>query len=369
MPSILDTTLREGEQALGVTFSLEEKKQIIDGLAAVGINEMEIGIASPLVDCNAGLLLHCRRFHPQLVCSLWSRCKSSDIRYAATLAPDILSLSLPVSDILMREKLGKNRTETEACLVSAMTLAHELGMTVAVGLEDAFRAESAFLHHIARLAGRLGAVRLRFADTVGTASPGEVAALVSSICSIGGNCAVAIHTHNDFGMASANAIAALESGAGSADVTLLGLGERCGCARLEEVAGYLRIKKNVPFNLEPLPRLCRYVAVISGRPIAANQPVLGKDIFTCETGLHLYALQKNPATYEPYPPETVGATRRLLLSHKAGRKAIKAYCETFGCTLSDSIDDATMKSIREFLLKENLSRNDIADWLAEMIKD
>ncbi len=351
---IIDSTLREGEQTPGVNFSLEQKKYIIDGLAAIGINEIELGIASSLIDCPIRLLQYCRNFHPQLTCSLWSRCNSGDIRHAAALAPDILSLSLPVSEILMREKIGKNKNETEACLAGAMTLARQLGMNVAVGLEDAFRAEPAFVQHIALLAQELGAIRLRFADTVGTASPGEVAALVTRIRLSEVNCGVAIHTHNDFGMATANAIAALESGADSVDATLLGLGERCGCARLEEVAGYLRIKKNVPFNLLSLPQLCRYIASATRRPIAANQPFTGKDIFTCETGLHLCALQKNPATYEPYPPETVGATRKLLLSRKAGRKAIRAHLQSLGCNVHHELDDTTMKKIREILSADTL---------------
>jgi homocitrate synthase NifV len=351
---IIDTTLREGEQTPGVNFSLEQKKYIIDGLAAIGINEIELGIASTLIDCPVSLLEYCRISHPQLVCSLWSRCNTNDIRHAATLAPDIISLSLPVSDILIREKLGKNREETVACFSRAISLAAELGLTVAVGLEDAFRAEPHFVQHIIGLAENHGAIRIRLADTVGTASPGEVTALIAAISSIRKKCAIAIHTHNDFGMATANAITALESGADCVDATLLGLGERCGCARLEEVAGYLHVKKKRAFNLLLLPQLCRYVAAATDRPIATNQPFTGRDIFTCETGLHLHALQKNPATYEPYPPETVGAVRRLLLSGKAGRKAIKSHIQSMGLELRHDLDDTTAKLIREILSANDL---------------
>ena len=355
---IIDTTLREGEQTPGVNFSLEQKKYIIDGLAAIGNIEVELGIASPLIACPVRLLEYCRISHPKLICSLWSRCNADDIRHAATLAPDIISLSLPVSEILMRDKLGKNREETVATFSRAISLATKLGLTVAVGLEDAFRAEPHFVQHITQLAESHGAIRIRFADTVGTASPGEIAAMIATIRSIRKKCAIAIHTHNDFGMATANAITALESGADSADATLLGLGERCGCARLEEVAGYLHVKKKRAFNLRLLPRLCRYIAAATDRPIATNQPFTGRDIFTCETGLHLHALQKNPATYEPYPPETVGAVRRLRLSGKAGRKAIRSNLQSLGYDVRHDLDDTTVKMIRDILSKDDLKYRD-----------
>ena len=137
------------------------------------------------------------------------------------------------------------------------------------------------------------------------------------------DCDLAVHTHNDFGMATANAVAALEAGAVWADATVLGLGERAGCARLEELVGYLRLEKGqTGLAPEHLKGLAEYVADRSARSIDPARPLIGDRIFTCETGLHLQGLQKDPVTYEPYPPEQVGAERRLLFGAKCGRRAL-----------------------------------------------
>ncbi len=360
MSSIIDTTLREGEQTPGVSFQLSEKKNIIDGLVIIGIGEIELGIASPLVDCPVHLIRYCRQNYPELSCSLWSRCHETDIRFAATLNPDILSLSIPVSDILIHEKLGKNREWTASCLQTHIDLAKKMGMDVAVGFEDATRAELSFVQRMACLAEKHGAVRVRLADTVGTSSPSEFGNLVASVSSGLNNTLVSVHCHNDFGMATANAVSALEQGAVGADVTLLGLGERCGCTRLEELVGYLKLKKNMPFNLKGIPPLAKYAAELTSRDIPGNQPFVGKEIFICETGLHLQALQKNYTTYEPYPAEMIGAERRFLLGPKAGRGAILAYMKSKGFTVNKNIDDKKMKSIRTYLAKYTLDDHELA---------
>jgi homocitrate synthase NifV len=360
MSVIIDTTLREGEQTPGVRFHLSEKKHIIDGLVNIGIEEIELGIASPLVKCPSHLLRYCRQKFPELICSLWSRCHEKDIHFAASLSPDIISLSIPVSDILIHEKLAKNREWVAQCLQKNIELATRLGMKVAVGFEDATRASLPFLLQMAQLAEDHGAVRVRLADTVGTSSPSEFGNLVSEVLSVLKNTSVSLHCHNDFGMATANAVSGLERGATSADVTLLGLGERCGCTKLEELVGYLKLKKNAPFNILGVPPLAEYTAGLTSRDIPCNQPFLGKEIFTCETGLHLQALQKNPATYEPYPAEMIGADRRFLLGPKAGRRVILSYLKSKGFAVNEDIDDSKMKSIRKYLAGYTFEDNELA---------
>jgi len=321
---IIDTTLREGEQTPGVAFSLGEKTAILDLLAAIGIDEAEIGISSPLVPSLDFLIRHCRAHHPQLVLSLWCRCRQEDIDWAGRLQPDILSLSIPVSDLHLRDRLGKDRHWARSRMRTSIAAAVAAGMKVAVGFEDATRAEPSFLREMALLAEQSGACRLRLADTVGIGSPATIAALVRNIRQVAARAEVGVHTHNDFGMATANAVAALEAGAVWVDATVLGLGERAGCARLEEIVGYLGLigggSRLHPDRLRPL---AEFVAARTRIGIDPRQPVIGTGIFTCETGLHLQGLQENPATYEPYPPESVGAERRLLFGAKCGRRALR----------------------------------------------
>ncbi len=320
---IIDTTLREGEQTPGLLFSLTEKKRILDGLARVGVAETELGISSRLHSCPGQLISYCRTNHPAMKLSLWSRCKKEDISHAALWQPDILSLSIPVSDLHLRDRLQKDRLWAERTMETSISFAREKGLTVSIGFEDATRSDPAFLLKMAKAAEEHGAMRVRLADTVGIASPAQFAKLVVSLTKALTTCQVAVHTHNDFGMATANAIAALEAGASSVDAVVLGLGERTGCARLEEIVGYLSLVRGVS-ELNPgcLKPLARYVAEISGRNIAGNRPVIGDDIFTCETGLHLQGLQSKPETYEPFCPEKVQAERKLLFGAKSGRRAI-----------------------------------------------
>jgi len=344
---IIDTTLREGEQTPGVLFSLAEKKAIIDRLVRAGIQEAEIGIASPLSTCIPPLTEYCRRVHPGLTIALWCRCNIADIDYAARLQPDILALSIPASDIHIQNKLGKDRDWVLATLQKSVRYARKHGLKVAVGCEDATRADSSFLQELADVAREAGAFRLRLADTVGIASPATIVQLVLAIREAVPNLAVGVHTHNDFGMATGNAIAALEAGAHSADGVVLGLGERTGCAPLEELIGYLSLIKTAPrFAVEELKPLAQFVSSLAKRTIPANRPLIGEAIFSCESGLHVHGLLSDPRTYEPFAPEKVGASRRVYIGAKIGRSALALRLQELGIADSQTEANRVIASVR-----------------------
>ncbi len=369
---IIDTTLREGEQTPGLLFSLTEKKCILDGLVKIGIDEAELGVSSKLHTCPNPLISYCRENHPQLKLSLWSRCRKEDIIHASELKPDIISLSIPVSDIHLQDRLLKDRTWAEKTMVTAIVLARQRGLAVSVGFEDATRSDPVFLRQMARAAEQHGATRVRIADTVGIASPAQFAELITTLQESLSRCRLAVHTHNDFGMATANAIAALESGASAVDAVVLGLGERTGCARLEEIAGYLSLARGVSsLKAEFLKPLSRYVAQIAGRNIAGNRPVVGDDIFTCETGLHLQGLQNRPHTYEPFNPERVQAERKLLFGAKSGRRAILQRMSRLNTSLAGELDDSAMRTIRETAtsLQRPLSDSELVELLTGRRKE
>ncbi|MDK9707076.1 MAG: pyruvate carboxyltransferase [Desulforhopalus sp.] len=345
---IIDTTLREGEQSPGVYFSPEVKRHIIDGLVRIGVTEVELGISSPFHPCAGLLIAYCRDQHPHLRLSLWSRCREEDITMAAELRPDLLSLSIPVSEIHLEKRLGKNRAWAMDTMSAAMHCAAKLGIPFAIGFEDASRSDIGFLTEMAMAAERLGAERIRLADTLGIASPGTMTGLIRQLGEKLTTCPVAVHTHNDFGMATANAVAALEAGARFVDTVVLGLGERTGCARLEEVVGYLALVKGESrWQVEMLKPLAEYVAEFTGKAIAGNRPIVGDAIFTCETGLHLQGLRNDPQTYEPFAPERVGARRSLLLGPKSGRRAILAHLEELDERLVENPPEEAVQKIRE----------------------
>ncbi len=332
---IIDTTLREGEQSPGVYFTLSVKKQIIRGLADVGVEEIELGIATTENHDLPALVQYIRRNHRQQPFSLWCRCREEDIHYAASLAPDCLSLSIPASDLHLQKKLEKDRRWAVGKLGKSVRQALAAGVSrVAVGLEDASRAEPGFVRELAQAAEGAGAFRLRLADTVGICTPVTVTRLLDILNDTG--LEVGVHCHNDFGMATANTITALEYGALWGDVTLLGLGERAGNSRLEEVLAYLVLQKNrTSYSLTGLPELSGLVAQESGREIAPSRPIIGKDLFSCETGIHLQGILKDPATYEPFDPGLVGARRIMLIGSQAGRHSIAATLGRLGLPRPD----------------------------------
>ena len=241
---IIDSTLREGEQTPGVCFSQDQRFEIINQLSQVGVEEIELGVASAKNSHLPELFAFAREATGvRQDLGLWSRCHSDDIAFAATCRPDILSLSIPASDLHISQRLQKDRSWILRTLRLAVDQARKCGIPfISLGLEDATRAEPEFLCQLAHAAADCGVQRLRLADTVGIGSPATMTAMVKMV--IGqSELPCGVHTHNDFGMATANAIAALEAGASWIDATVLGLGERAGNCRLEEAAAFLCLQQ------------------------------------------------------------------------------------------------------------------------------
>ena len=340
MPGLIDTTLREGGQTPGVQFTLAQKIAIGRAVAAVGIEEIEVGTATRLDDDLTPLMCAIREMESTPRLALWCRCRFEDILHAGRLRPDVLSLSLPASERHIRARLGKSHAWVLARLQESVGLARDQGITrLSLGVEDASRAEQEFLAELIDTAVASGVERIRLADTVGILTPRSTAALIARQHHFHPGAELGFHGHNDFGMATANAVSALEAGAHWADVTVLGLGERAGCSRLEEVAALLTLvhgKKT--YRLERLASLCALVAEASGREIPVNHPLVGRAVFACETGLHVHGLLADPATYEPFPPECLNSGRTILLGAKTGSRAVAGYLARLGVEVpSDSL--------------------------------
>lgn len=345
---IIDSTLREGEQTPGVCFSQEQRYEIIRQLCQVGVDEIELGVASAKNSHLPDLFGVARRTgQGEQKLGLWCRCRSEDIAFAASCRPDVLSLSIPASDLHISQRLQKDRGWILRTLGQAVAQARTLGVPfISLGFEDATRADPEFLCQLARAAAGCGVQRLRLADTVGIGSPATITEMVQMIVQVSG-LPCGIHTHNDFGMATANAIAALEAGASWIDATVLGLGERAGNCRLEEAVAFLCLQHGMRrYQISQLPALCQTVSRAAAIPIARNHPVVGEAIFTCETGLHLHGLTVNPSTYEPYAPDRVGASRTMHFGHKSGKRALINHLRALGHPIDDSRAEALSRQLR-----------------------
>lgn len=349
MPGLIDSTLREGAQTPGVMFSLAQKKSIAQAVTFIGIEEIELGVATRLDTDLPELLAACRVLDGCPRLALWSRCRPEDIRVAARLRPDVLSLSLPASARHIAKRLGKTGGWVLSRLTDSVQMARDLGFDyISLGLEDSSRSDQAFMTELIAVAVSSGVRRIRFADTVGVLTPRATDTLISTYRRRYPELELAFHGHNDFGLATANALSALEAGAKWADVTVLGLGERAGCARLEELTAMLTlIERNKRYRVEGLPALCHLVAEAAGRTVAAHHPVVGRAIFTCESGLHVQGLLNDPASYEPFPPELVNASRTVLLGAKSGARAVAGYLAQLGLASSAQSLPKTVHNIRK----------------------
>ncbi|RLB83144.1 MAG: homoaconitate hydratase [Deltaproteobacteria bacterium] len=330
MKGVIDSTLREGEQAAHVYFDLSEKLRIIDLLIKVGVDEIEVGIAVTNPEIKE-LVREARKLAGCPKLALWCRCLPGDIDETWDLSPDILALSISVSDVHIEHKLGRDRTWVVSRVREGIRHAKDKSSCyLSLGLEDASRAKLDFVEEVCTVAEREGINRIRFADTLGIMDPITMFDTITRLRSWF-SIDIGVHTHNDFGMATANAVAALKAGADFVDVTVSGLGERAGNAALEEVLAFLAKRNGVSrYNLKHLPKLAHYVAQAAHIPLSPRKPVVGEDIFTCESGIHIDGLVKNPLNYEPYDPSEVSLHRKFLIGKKAGRNALRYKLKSLG---------------------------------------
>ena len=269
----VDTTLRDGEQAPGVAFTVKEKVEIAKMLDSLGIDQIEAGIPAmgppeeEAIKEIAGLGL-------KALISAWNRVNIGDIKASLACGVKHIHVSAPVSDIHIKSKLRKNRTWVIESMKRAVSYALEHGCRVTVGAEDASRADLEFLIKFTVHARREGAERLRFADTVGVLDPFRTKQIIGMLIeNTGMN--IEFHGHNDFGMATANTFAAFKAGARFLSTTLGGLGERAGNCSFEEILAVLKQHGGIDLNVngDLLASVLSYLTAASGRFSFPLRPV------------------------------------------------------------------------------------------------
>ncbi|MDU7199794.1 homocitrate synthase [Phytobacter diazotrophicus] len=350
MASVLinDTTLRDGEQSPGVAFRASEKVAIAEALFAAGVTALEVGTPA-MGDEERTRIQLVRRHLPDATLMSWCRMNAGDIRQSADLGMDWVDISIPASDKLRQYKLREPLAVLLDRLESFIGMARTLGLAVCVGCEDASRADDDTLRQIASVAQRAGALRLRFADTLGLLDPFATDASIRSLRSYW-NGDIEMHAHNDLGLATANTLAAIRAGATSVNTTVLGLGERAGNAALETVAlgvhRCLALESSVDFS--QLPALCQKVAEAAQRPIDAQQPLVGEQVFTHESGVHVAALLQDRESYQAIDPALMGREYRLVLGKHSGRQAVDGVFARMGYPLNALQIDVLLPAIRRF---------------------
>jgi homocitrate synthase NifV len=349
MAIINDTTLRDGEQAPYVAFNTNEKLEIARLLHASGADELEVGIpamgSKEQEDIKEILALNL-----PLRIMTWNRATLRDLEASLECGVKAVDLSVPVSQTLIDVKLGGDKERLFRNLEEVVTLAKKEGLFVCIGGEDSSRADESFLAEIMNFGDSLGADRFRYCDTVGILTPHTTYEKISYLTTHS-DLDIEMHMHNDFGMATANSIVGFEAGAVSANTTVIGLGERAGNASFEQVLMSLKHQFKEDRTIDPLvlQTLVQSVALAANRTISTNRPIVGRDIFSHESGIHVNGMIKSLNAYEAFEPEMVGLHRFFPIGKHSGTSTINYHLKAFGITPVASKVQNLLPKVREIV--------------------
>nr|WP_181953947.1 homocitrate synthase family protein [Pyrobaculum arsenaticum] len=350
---IFDTTLRDGEQMPGVALSPSEKLQIALALDEAGVDMIEAGFAAVSKDEQMAIRQISKEVATAKVVSL-ARMAKSDVDAALDADVDMIHLFIATSDIHLKYKLGITREEAIRRIEEVVSYAKSHGVDILFSAEDATRSDLDFLVEAYKTAISAGADEINVPDTVGVMTPSRMVYLIGYLKQRLPPVPMHVHCHDDFGMAVANTVTAIENGADVAQVVVNNFGERAGNAALEEVVAavhyLLGYKTNI--KLEKLYELSQLVSKLFGIPVPPNKAVVGENAFSHEAGIHVHGVLNNPFTYEPMRPEDVGNRRRIVLGKHSGRHAVVWALKNIGVEPTDDLVDYVLNAVKELAVRK-----------------
>ena len=357
---IFDTTLRDGEQSPGATLSLAEKLEIARHLESMGVDIIEAGFPIASDGDFESVRAIAAEVEKSVVCGL-ARCTPKDIERAGDAVRDAakprVHLFCATSKIHREHKLRKGKQEILDLSVRSIKQALEYTKDIEFSPEDASRTELEFLEEITHAAIEAGATTINLPDTVGYATPrsyGEIFAhLIRKLPAIKQRGIIlSAHCHDDLGLAVANSLAAVESGARQVECTINGIGERAGNAALEEIVMALRTRADhykigTRIDTTKIYSASRMVSTLTGLVVQRNKAIVGQNAFAHESGIHQDGMLKYRETYEIMDPSVVGiAKTELVLGKHSGRHALRDRIRQLGYTLSDEQIEAAFAKFK-----------------------
>lgn len=361
---VFDTTLRDGEQSPGATMNNQEKLRLARQLDTLGVDVIEAGFpAASKGDFDS--VREISEFVEYAQVAGLCRASRDDIDSAweaikAGVNPRIHTF-LATSDIHMQYKLQMDKNQVLENVESAVSYAANYTKNVEFSAEDASRTDPDFLVQVVEKAIQSGASTVNIPDTVGYAQPREYAGIVEYLKKNVSNiekAVISVHCHNDLGLAAANSLAAIETGARQVEVTLSGIGERAGNAALEEVVMALQVRSSyyglfTEVKTENIFPACRLLSLITGQPIPAYKAVTGGNAFSHEAGIHQHGMISNKETYEIMTPESIGRPpSEMVLGKHSGIHACKKQLEDLGYRLNDQELTHIAKAVKELADKK-----------------
>lgn len=332
---IFDTTLRDGEQTPGVSLSSDRKLAIAKKLETLGVDVIEAGFPRVTHGEMKAIKLITSANLDLDICGL-ARAHNDDIDAVVDAGLDYAHIFIATSDIHLEYKLKITQEQMLEKAVSAVTYAKSRGLVVEFSAEDATRTDRTLLDKVFSSVAEAGADRIDIPDTVGYSTPKYMAQITQDAIKSSG-LPVSVHCHNDFGLAVANSISSIQSGAVCAHVTINGIGERAGNTSLEEFVMALDClefeeKYSTNINNKLLYDTSRFVSRYMGIVVQPNKAIVGDNAFGHESGIHTHGVLNNPLTYEPISPELVGRKRWLQIGKHAGLHGMNAMLSEYGIT-------------------------------------
>lgn len=327
---VYDSTLRDGEQTPGIAFTREQKIAIATRLDEMGVHQIEAGFPA-VSEMEQSIIKEICGLGLKADILTLSRIVKADIDSCVDAGVDMVLLFIATSDIHLKYKFNKPRQFILDKVQEGIDYCRERGVPASLSAEDSTRTDLDFLMQVYGKAEECGAARLGMTDTVGCGTPEAIDIMVRRAVKEM-HTPLALHLHNDFGLALPNAIAGVKAGAVAFTTTVNGIGERAGNLPLEQFAPVMKYMYGVDMGIDctKLKGICEMVSKATGMPMPRNQPLVGENVFSHESGIHVAAVLNCPLTYESLPPEFVGNQRHIVMGKHSGATYLRKRLEDLG---------------------------------------
>ncbi|WP_255152610.1 LeuA family protein [Halorarius halobius] len=365
---IFDTTLRDGEQSPRTSFSYEDKREIAAVLDEMGTHVIEAGFPVNS-DAEFEAVSDIAAATDTTVCGL-ARVVEQDVEAALDSGVEMVHVFVSTSDVQLEDSMHATREEAVDRAVESVERVKDAGVTCMFSPMDATRTDTDFLIEVVEAVSEAGTDWINIPDTCGVGTPNRFGNLVATVVDHT-DAKVDVHTHDDFGLAAGNAVAGYESGASQAQVSVNGIGERAGNAAYEEVVMAMESLYDVDTGIDTtrITEIARIIEEKSGIDIPANKPVVGRNAFSHESGIHAAGVIENSDTFEPgvMTPEMVGAERELVLGKHTGNHSVRERLQDAGYEPTDAEVREVTRRVKDYGAEKQRVTMDVLERFAEEV--